>query len=79
MENMSFKLYNGKMHDKGALIDDQLLIFGSQNFYRSAWDTPSLAEYNMATDDPQAVADFKKEFEYNWGRGIPAEESMEIE
>ena len=75
-ENVEFKFYNGKMHDKAALIDDQLLIVGSQNFHWSAWDTPSLTEYNMATDDPQAISDFKQEFDYQWARGIPAEGQM---
>lgn len=48
-DNVLFKFYDGKMHDKATLMDDQFLIVGSQNFHWSAWDTPSLTEYNMAT------------------------------
>ncbi len=77
-DNVQFKFYNGKMHDKSALIDDQFLIVGSQNFHWSAWDTPSLTEYNMATDDPLAISDFKGEFEHQWGLGIPVEEQMQV-
>jgi phosphatidylserine/phosphatidylglycerophosphate/cardiolipin synthase-like enzyme len=64
------------MHDKGLLIDEELLIIGSQNFHWSAWDTPSLTEYNVATEDPQAIHDFLEDFEYQWGRGIPWNEVM---
>jgi phosphatidylserine/phosphatidylglycerophosphate/cardiolipin synthase-like enzyme len=75
-ENVQFKFYNGKMHDKGLLIDDQLLIIGSQNFHWSAWDTPSLTEYNVATEDPEAIFDFLHDFEYQWDRGIPWQEAV---
>ncbi len=78
-ENLEFRFFNGKMHDKGALIDEELLIIGSQNFHWSAWDTPSLTEYNIATDDPEAVDGFLKEFEYQWERGIPWEDQIEAD
>ena len=49
---------------------------GSQNFHWSAWGSPSLTEFNIATDDPLAIAEFRQEFEYQWQKGIPAEELM---
>jgi phosphatidylserine/phosphatidylglycerophosphate/cardiolipin synthase-like enzyme len=76
VDNVRAKFYDGKMHDKGLLIDEQLLIIGSQNFHWSAWDTPSLTEYNLATEDPVAIHDFLQDFEYQWGRGKTTEESM---
>ena len=74
LENLEIKFSNNKMHDKAVLIDDQLLIIGSQNFHWSAWDTPSLTEYNIATEDQEAIAEFKTEFEHQWEIGIPAME-----
>lgn len=71
IENVELRFYNGKMHDKGVLIDDQLLIIGSQNFHWSAWETPSLTEYNIATEDEEAILDFSEDFEYQWDKGIP--------
>ncbi len=73
---IEFKFYDGKMHDKGLLIDEQLLIIGSQNFHWSAWDKPSLTEYNIATEDPAAIFDFLQDYEYQWDRGTPAAEAM---
>ncbi len=73
-DNVEFKFYNGKMHDKALLIDDEFLIIGSQNFHYSAWGSPSLTEYNLATDDSQAVADFLNEYEFHWEQGFPFEE-----
>jgi phosphatidylserine/phosphatidylglycerophosphate/cardiolipin synthase-like enzyme len=78
-DNVSVKFYDGKMHDKGFLVDDQLLVIGSQNFHWSAWDTPSLTEYNMATEDPTAIQDFLQDFDYQWERGKAAAESMVVE
>ena len=75
-DNFEVKFSENKMHDKAFLVDDQLLVVGSQNFHWSAWDTPSLTEYNIATEDPDAIADFQQEFEYQWRIGIPAAELM---
>jgi cardiolipin synthase len=72
-DNVEFKFYNGKMHDKALLIDGEFLIIGSQNFHYSAWGSPSLTEYNLATDDPEATAKFQSEFDYHWDEGIPVE------
>jgi phosphatidylserine/phosphatidylglycerophosphate/cardiolipin synthase-like enzyme len=74
-DNVELRFYDGKMHDKGVLIDEQLLVIGSQNFHWSAWDTPSLTEYNIATEDPAAIGDFLEDFEYQWERGTPWKET----
>ena len=58
------------------VVDDQLLVVGSQNFHYSAWGSPSLTEYNLATDDPEAVEEFLTEYEYWWAQAIPVEEVL---
>lgn len=57
------------MHYKATLIDDQFLIVGSQNFHYSAFGTGlGLTEYNLGTNDPKAIQDFRRLFEYHWER-----------
>jgi cardiolipin synthase len=73
LDNLEIRYGNGKIHDKAILVDDAFLIVGSQNFHWSAWDTPSLTEYSMGTDDQAAISDFRQEFEYQWEVAIPVE------
>ena len=73
LDNLEIRYGADKIHDKAVLIDDQFLIVGSHNFHWSAWDTPSLTEYSLATDDQTAVADFQQEFEHQWDLAIPVE------
>jgi cardiolipin synthase len=62
------------MHVKAALIDDEFLLVGSQNFHYSAWGgRGSLAEFNVGTDDPAAVAEFQQYFNYYWELATPWE------
>jgi cardiolipin synthase len=58
------------------LIDDQFLVVGSQNFHYSAYGDNGLTEFNIGTDDPDAIAAFKRFFDYHWERAepIPVEE-----
>jgi len=70
---VEIKFFEGRMHSKAFLVDDELLVVGSQNFHYSAWDD-GLAEYNLATDDPRAIETFKKMFDYYWESGIPWED-----
>jgi len=66
---VEIRIFDGPMHAKSTLIDDEFLIIGSQNYHYSAFGEGSgLTEYNMGTDDPQAVADYKAAFEYEWQR-----------
>ncbi|HUM70231.1 MAG TPA: phospholipase D-like domain-containing protein, partial [Chloroflexota bacterium] len=76
---VQIRFYSGKIHNKSLSIDDAFLIVGSQNFHYSAWGSHyfSLTEFNIGTDDPQAIEDFEKTFEYRWANSIPAEELME--
>jgi phosphatidylserine/phosphatidylglycerophosphate/cardiolipin synthase-like enzyme len=73
LDNVVIRFGSGKIHDKAILVDDAFLIVGSQNFHWSAWDTPSLTEYSMGTDDQAAISDFRQEFEYQWELALPVE------
>ncbi len=72
-DHLEIRYFDGATHSKAALIDDELLIVGSQNFHYSAWGKSGLTEYNLAWDDPEAVDDFKRMYEYYWDRAVPAE------
>jgi phosphatidylserine/phosphatidylglycerophosphate/cardiolipin synthase-like enzyme len=69
------RFYNGKVHAKSMLIDDQLLIIGSQNTHYSAWGEGGLNEYSLATDSPVATAEYKALFETKWQQSTPFEEA----
>ena len=71
-DQVEFRLFGGPMHLKTVLIDNELLIIGSQNYHYSAFGEGSgLAEYSLGVFDPQAVTDFRRVFEYQWERGEP--------
>ncbi|HEY53268.1 MAG TPA: hypothetical protein G4N94_07395 [Caldilineae bacterium] len=71
-DQAEFRYYSGRMHTKAFLVDDQFLSVGSQNFHYSAWgDGSGLVEYNIATDSPDAIAEFQRAFGYYWERGKP--------
>ena len=64
------RFYNGPMHPKATLIDNELLIVGSQNLHYSAFNkTWGLTEHSIGTDDAQAIADFTQVFEVEWAAG----------
>jgi len=73
---VEFRYFNGSVHAKAVLIDNQFLLVGSQNFHYSAFGDSALTEFNIGTDDPDAVAAFQRFFEYHWEHGdpIPLEE-----
>jgi len=72
---VEFRYFNDSVHAKAVLIDNQFLIVGSQNFHYSAFGNGvGLVEFNIGTDDPDAIADFKSFFEYHWERGTPVPE-----
>ena len=71
---VEIRFFEGRMHSKAFLIDNEMLFVGSQNFHYSAWGEGGLAEYNVATDDPRAITTFKSLFDYYWETGIPWEE-----
>ena len=72
---VEFRYFDGTVHAKAVLIDNQFLFVGSQNFHYSAWgDGIGLVEFNIGTDDPDAITAFKRFFDYQWERGIPVPE-----
>ena len=59
--------FPGELHAKTALIDEEFLIIGSQNYNYSAFgDGDGLAEYSFGTNDAEAIEDYLKMFEYYW-------------
>ncbi len=72
---VEFRYFNDSVHAKAVLIDDQFLIVGSQNFHYSAFgEGVGLVEFNIGTDDPDAIAKFNSFFEYFWKHGTPVPE-----
>lgn len=66
-DKVEVRYFEGSVHPKAALVDDQLLIIGSQNFHYSAFGRGGgLTEYSMAIEDEAAIADYKAAFEYQW-------------
>ncbi|MDX1435827.1 MAG: phospholipase D-like domain-containing protein [Anaerolineales bacterium] len=60
------------VHYKGVLVDNELLMVGSQNFHYSAFNqNGGLTEYTVATNDPDAVREFKDMFEFHWEQAVP--------
>jgi phosphatidylserine/phosphatidylglycerophosphate/cardiolipin synthase-like enzyme len=69
---VEFRYFNDSVHAKAVLIDNQFLLVGSQNFHYSAWGQGvGLTEFNIGTDDPDAITAFKRFFDYHWDRGTP--------
>ena len=72
---VEFRYFNNSVHAKAVLIDDQFLIVGSQNFHYSAFgEGVGLVEFNIGTDDPDAITKFNSFFEYFWQHGTPVPE-----
>jgi len=66
-DQVEIRFFEEPVHYKTTLIDDEFLVVGSQNFHYSAFGQgEGLTEYSLGTDDPQAIADFKRIFEYQW-------------
>jgi len=69
---VEFRYFNDSVHAKVVLIDSSFLLVGSQNFHYSAFGKGiGLTEFNIGTDDPEAIADFRRTFDYYWERGTP--------
>jgi phosphatidylserine/phosphatidylglycerophosphate/cardiolipin synthase-like enzyme len=65
-DQVELRFYNGKLHAKSMLMDEALLVIGSQNLHYSSWGEGGLAEYNVTTNDPQAIEEYKAMFEAKW-------------
>jgi phosphatidylserine/phosphatidylglycerophosphate/cardiolipin synthase-like enzyme len=68
---VEFRYFQDSVHAKAVLIDDQYLLVGSQNFHYSAFGDGALTEFNIGTDDPDAISAFKQFFDYHWERAVP--------
>jgi endonuclease/exonuclease/phosphatase family metal-dependent hydrolase len=74
-DQVELRFYNGKIHAKSILMDGELLIIGSHNLHYSAWGDRGLNEYSLATDNPEAIAEYQALFENKWAEAIPFEEA----
>jgi phosphatidylserine/phosphatidylglycerophosphate/cardiolipin synthase-like enzyme len=69
------RFFNGRVHTKSALIDQEFLIVGSQNLHYSSWGERGLLEYGVATDDPEAIDQYQRMFDFYWEQANPIEEA----
>ncbi len=68
-DRVEIRYFEQDMHIKSALVDNEILIVGNQNFHYSAWGGKgSLAEYNLSTESPKAIENYRRFFEYYWNR-----------
>jgi phosphatidylserine/phosphatidylglycerophosphate/cardiolipin synthase-like enzyme len=74
-DRVELRFYSGKIHAKSMVMDGKLLIIGSQNMHYSSWGERGLNEYSLATDDPQAIAEYQALFETKWQESIPFDEA----
>lgn len=66
-DRVEFRFFDGLVHAKNALIDDQFLFVGSHNLHYSALgDGNGLTEHSIGVTDPQAIEEFIRLFEYYW-------------
>jgi phosphatidylserine/phosphatidylglycerophosphate/cardiolipin synthase-like enzyme len=68
------RFFDGRVHMKTALIDQEFLIVGSQNFHYSSFGEKGLLEFVVASDDPAAIESYLDMFSYFWEQGIPVDE-----
>jgi hypothetical protein len=67
-DQLELRYYPGSIHTKSVLVDEALLIIGSQNLHYSAYGQDTgLTEYNLAVQDEQAIADYQALFDFVWG------------
>jgi hypothetical protein len=75
-DQIEMRFFDGRTHSKSAMIDDELLIIGSQNFQYSAWGKGGgLGENMITTNDPDAIAEYKALFEFKWKDAVPVTEA----
>ena len=75
-EFVELRFFDGRVHTKSALIDEQLLFVGSQNFHYSSFGPGGLLEFVAATESPEAIQSYQEMFEYYWQQAIPADEAV---
>jgi phosphatidylserine/phosphatidylglycerophosphate/cardiolipin synthase-like enzyme len=74
-ELVELRFYNGKVHAKSLLIDEQLLFIGSQNMHYSSWGAGGLNEFSVAINSPEAIGEYQRLFEAKWAEAIPISEA----
>jgi phosphatidylserine/phosphatidylglycerophosphate/cardiolipin synthase-like enzyme len=70
------RFFNGRLHTKATLIDEELLFVGSQNFHYSSFSKSGLLEFVAATESPDAIHLYQEMFEYYWHLAIPADQAV---
>ena len=74
-DRIEFRFFQGLLHTKSLLVDNEFLVIGSQNLHYSAFGPGNtLTEYSIGTTDPQAIEDYRRLFEYHWARAAPPED-----
>lgn len=73
-DQLEVRKFNGRVHTKSAMIDNELLFVGSQNFHYSSIAEGGVNEFVIATDSPEALAIYSDMFEYYWQQAIPMDE-----
>ena len=59
---------------KTAIIDQDFLKVGNQNFHDSSFGEDGLLEFVDSSDDPYAIDSFLDMLIYFWEQGIPIED-----
>jgi phosphatidylserine/phosphatidylglycerophosphate/cardiolipin synthase-like enzyme/MFS family permease len=70
------RFFNGRLHTKATLVDEELLFVGSQNFHYSSFSKSGLLEFVAATESPDAIQLYQEMFEYYWNLAIPADQAV---
>jgi hypothetical protein len=75
-DRVELRFFDGRTHSKSAMIDNAILIVGSQNFQYSAWGKGGgLGENMITTSDPEAITEYKNLFEFKWKDAVPVSEA----
>lgn len=75
-EFVEIRFFNGRLHAKSTLVDEELLFVGSQNFHYSSFGKSGLLEFVAATESPEAIQIYQEMFEYYWDLAVPSEQAV---
>jgi phosphatidylserine/phosphatidylglycerophosphate/cardiolipin synthase-like enzyme len=67
---VEIRFFDGRVHMKTVLIDQEFLIVGSQNLHYSSFGEKGLLEYVVASDDPGAIETYSNMFDYYWEQAV---------
>ena len=74
-DQFELRFFNGRLHMKSAMIDQELLIVGSQNFHYSSFGEGGLLEFSVATTSPKALQAYQQMFAEFWEQAIPYDQA----